>query len=717
MAAGNGIWGIEVGQCSMKAIKLREVEGGKVELVAFDLIEHPKLLSQPDADPDEIIRAAVEKFISRNDWQKDQFVIGVPGQQTFARFCKLPPVEQKKIPDIVKFEASQQIPFEMSDVVWDYEVFQEKDSPDVEVGIFAMRKDLIKRYLEQFAALGVAPIAIQTIPSALYNMCRFDEQGAGDDGATVVVDVGALNTDLIIAHKSTAWTRNIPLGGNTFTEALVKAFKLSFAKAEQLKRTAAESKHARQIFQAMRPVFADLVAEIQRSLGFYSSTHREVELKGVLVCGNAFRLTGLEKYLETNLTIGAKVSQLGAFRKLVQTANSNAPQFADNILSFGPAYGLAVQGLGLAPISANLLPPELARIAMWKRKQWHFVGAAACLAVAALMPWMRISLDSAALGSESARTAQNETRRIVAEAQDMNTKFSEAQGGTAGQEENKKKLLKLQEDRTLVARLYNIVLEALPTPDPIFLQIHSPEEFKEKVLKPNPAYKRTNRKEVLIDALRVKYVPNIDAYEPPADMGSISSGMGASPGMPAAGVFGLEGGGGPRGARNPAYAETPSAPTGEGESGDSAATGGFYVQFSARILYGETQAPVVAFLTDQLLPRIRQLAKTEAVGWYIPDTDEKNTEMTGEKRNLRFTSPVPVVPPTETGGAGRFMPSAVMPPPGTPNAAEPVVVRDPDPLTGEERATDWRVTIGFKVKMGNPPAAAPADANGQPANP
>jgi len=61
-------------------IKKRAAEEGKVELLAFDLIEHPKILSQPDADPDELIHAALEKFVSRNDWQGDTFVIGVPGE-------------------------------------------------------------------------------------------------------------------------------------------------------------------------------------------------------------------------------------------------------------------------------------------------------------------------------------------------------------------------------------------------------------------------------------------------------------------------------------------------------------------------------------------------------------------------------------------------------------------------------------------------------------
>ena len=150
MATGNAVWGIDVGQCGIKAIKLRSAEDGKVEVVAFDMIEHGKILSQPDANADEIIHAALEKFTSRNEWQGDQFVVGVPGQQTFARFCKMPPVDQKKIPDLVRFEASQQIPFDLDDVVWDYQTFTAEDSPDLEVGIFAMRKDLIRKHLDYF---------------------------------------------------------------------------------------------------------------------------------------------------------------------------------------------------------------------------------------------------------------------------------------------------------------------------------------------------------------------------------------------------------------------------------------------------------------------------------------------------------------------------------------------------------------------------------------
>src|SRR5207244_2043544 len=112
-----GVWGIDVGQSALKALRM-EVIDGVPTATAFDYVEHPKILSQPDADPDQLTREALEKFLSRNSLKGDLVAISVPGQSGLARFVKLPPVEEKKIIDIVRFEAKQQIPFPLDEVVW-----------------------------------------------------------------------------------------------------------------------------------------------------------------------------------------------------------------------------------------------------------------------------------------------------------------------------------------------------------------------------------------------------------------------------------------------------------------------------------------------------------------------------------------------------------------------------------------------------------------------
>jgi type IV pilus assembly protein PilM len=131
--------------------------------------------------------------------------------------------------------------------------------------------------------------AVQMNPLAVYNAMYYDSR---IKGTTMIIDVGAENTDLIIAEGETIWLRSISIGGNNFTEALTKAFKVNFVKAEDLKRNASTSKYGRQIMQAMRPIFSDLVSEIQRSIGFYSSVHKESRISKVIAIGSTFRCRG-----------------------------------------------------------------------------------------------------------------------------------------------------------------------------------------------------------------------------------------------------------------------------------------------------------------------------------------------------------------------------------------------------------------------------------------
>jgi type IV pilus assembly protein PilM len=712
MASGNAVWGIDIGQCALKAIKLRPAEGGKVEAVAFDVIEHAKILSQPDADRDELISSALEKFASRNEWQGDRFVVGVPGQQTFARFCKMPPIDlkkdAKKIHDLVRYEASQQIPFDIDDVVWDYQLFTSEGSPDIEVGIFAIRKDLIRKHLGYFGAVSIAPMGVQTIPAALYNFCQFDGQAAGAGGATILVDVGAQNTDLIIAEPNSAWTRNIPLGGNSFTEALVRAFKLSFAKAESLKRSAATSKYARQIFQAMRPIFADLVAEIQRSIGFYSSTHRDVELKKVVALGNAFRLPGLQKYLETNLNMA--VAKLEKFNQLVPTATINAPQFTENVLSFAAAYGLALQGLELGHIRASLLPAELARIAVWQKKRPYFIATAASLLIAAGVPWIANGLDNQALASEQASQSRTKVDQVMKEATRFRDEYKKAESDTGQRDADIKNLLKLQEHKLVLPRLIALVNGTLPPVNPPELaQVTSSEELK-KLIESDPVkYARTERGQFIIESFKVEYVTDLDK----ADINTATPGQGAAQAGrggggggdagPAPSMRAFPGGKGPSGGgmlgRGPMGGGPPApTPSGAGSKGPAAPPpgAGFVVRVDGRLLYSKDQAMAVAWLAS-LRERLRELAQVTGLGFHIPDDDPKD-------RTKQSISAPSAVKYYQTGALpGGLQPQESAQPGGA--AKGPVLYQDP--VTGEDMATDWKVKLAFKVKLGEKGAAAP----------
>jgi len=377
MGRKHDCWGIEVGADAIKAIRLVR-HGSEVELADHDLLPFKHILTTPDINVNEAIQVNLDLFMQRHDVRKSQVWISVPGHTAFARFATLPPVEPKKIPDIVRYEAVQQIPFPIDQVEWDYQTFLQEDSPDVKVGIFAMGRERLESYLNNYRAVGLNIDGVTLSPIAMLNAMMYD---LGQSGAeeTLLVDVGASSTDVVIASGGSVWLRTLPIGGNDFTEALVKAFKLSFPKAEKLKREAATSKYARQIFQAMRPVFADLVQEMQRSLGYYQSIDRDAQLNKIIGVGSTFRLPGLQKFLKQQLRMD--VQRLDKLQRL-EPDDKRASEFADQTLNMATAYGLALQGLGLAYVSPNLLPAYVIRRRLWRAKQPWFAAAAALVVVA-----------------------------------------------------------------------------------------------------------------------------------------------------------------------------------------------------------------------------------------------------------------------------------------------------------------------------------------------
>jgi len=372
MAKTNAVWGIDLGQCALKALRCTlDSDGQTIVADKYDYIEYPKILGQPEADPEELIHEALVEFLSRNKVAGDKVAISVSGQAGLSRFFKPPPVEPSKLPEIVKYEVKQQIPFPIEDVIWDWQQLGgsvvEGRTQDAEVGLFAMKRDAVFRALKPFDDAEIDVDIVQLSPLSIFNVVTHDIIDQLPDPedidpenppeSKVVMSIGTDTTDLIVTNGLRLWMRNIPIGGNHFTRHLSRELKLTQAKAEHLKRNARQSENPKAVFKAMRPVFNDLVNEVQRSLQFFLRNEKTASISEIVMLGNAAKLPGLRQYLNKQLEMDvAKVSE---FSKLKGSDVVAQPSFSSNVLSFATCYGLCLQGLKQGAIKTNLLPREI----------------------------------------------------------------------------------------------------------------------------------------------------------------------------------------------------------------------------------------------------------------------------------------------------------------------------------------------------------------------
>ena len=720
MATTRSAWGIDIGNRALKAVKLVR-EGDRLRVDDVEVIEHEQILSSAGDNKESLIQSALASFAQRHSTKGSIVGISVSGQSSFARFIKLPPVEPKKIPEIVKFEAIQQIPFPLEDVEWGYQLFQDPESPDVEVGIFAMRKELVNAHIKQFTDMEMNVQVVQMGPLAVYNGMQYDQRL--NDGTTMIIDCGAENTDLIIADGETVWLRTISIGGNNFTESLTKSFKLNFTKAEELKRNAATSKYQRQIFQAMRPVFADLVSEIQRSIGFYGTVHRDSRIKRIIALGSTFRLPTLQKYIQQNLQVD--VDRIDGFSGGAPADGRLGAMLNENVVSLGTAYGLAVQAMGDSKITSSLLPEPIRKAKIWKEKQPWFGLAAACFVLGTVGVGAKWYLDKQMFESKESIRGNIDNTIKLANAADASWGKTQDDGAT-----DRKRIRDVYEMRAgwdVWPKLIADLSSAVPA-QPVI----------EDATKAPP---RAQREQIIIDSIIHEYRPTmadiLAANENdfknmvpgvPGQMDASRSPVEVAPAVSRPML--------PRGRRMQA-APPPPDPTPAPEVAVAPVAGtesarGFLITLRCTTPNAGRSTYIHQTLVKKLLEFTAADAYAKKKPYYIAkatviaETKVKDDAGRtaggggggGGNANPTFAAPAGGVPFNRLGGRGRrYTPAspvaapiapltgAAQPDPATP--AGPVALF-PDPQTGEEMADDFSLTVRIAVIL-DPPAPPAVD--------
>ena len=477
MAENRAVWGIDIGQAGLKAVRLKyAAQAEQVLAVAYDYIPHPKILSQPDAIPRELIKQALETFLSRNDVTGDLVAISLPGHSALARFIQLPPVESSKVADVVKYEARQQIPFALEDVIWDFQTLgggieESGFMLGAEVGLFAMKTEQVYEALRPFTEAKVEVEVVQIAPLALYNFYCYDTLGirpttedefVAPEEHTIMLDMGTDNTTLVVSNGEKIWIRNVPVGGNHFTRALTKEMKLTFAKAEHLKCNATKSPDPRAVFQALRPVFNDYVSEIQRSIGYFSSVNRDAKISKIIGVGNGFKLAGLQKFLQQNLQYD--VERVETFDAVVGDTVLNAPVFQENIMTFAVPYGLALQALKLTKLRTTLLPKEIAVARKIRRKKPWAVATAATVLCGLATSVAGYANAAAKVNKERFGEVESAADSFKSALGSGQSAYESARGTHDGLVEKGTHLVSYLDKRELWAELYRGLNEALPRP-------------------------------------------------------------------------------------------------------------------------------------------------------------------------------------------------------------------------------------------------------------
>ena len=317
----------------------------------------------------------------------------VPGQSVFARFVKLPAVEEEKIERIIAFEAQQNVPFPIDEVVWDYQLVGGGAEEQIQVVLVAIKSDLLDEMNGAVEETGLRTSVVDVAPMALYNAFRYNYSDLKD--CSLLVDIGARTTNLLFIEPAKVFSRSVPIGGGSITSAIAREFDEPFAAAELRKKrdgfvslggayAEASDPDVARVSKIVRSTMTRLHAELMRSISHYRAQQQGAAPERVYLCGASASTPYMREFFQEKLQV--PIEFFNPLRNVSVAESGRVREISQSAHLLGELVGLALRATTTCPMELNLRPAAVVRRQELEKRRPYFMVAAACF-ILALLGW------------------------------------------------------------------------------------------------------------------------------------------------------------------------------------------------------------------------------------------------------------------------------------------------------------------------------------------
>lgn len=382
MAAPKRILAIDFGNSSLKVgcFQVDAVNG--LSLLSYRVHD---LGIDPSQEEERLgaIQAALSETIHAMGGKDLPVLCSLSGQYAFIRFVKLPPVSADQLDQMIGFEAQQNVPFPIDEVVWDYQLIKAGgDSAEISALLVAVKDDLVEANLSSLREMGIDIVNVDVAPVTLINAFLYNYSMPSD--CTLLVDIGARSTNLIFFENGQIFARVVPIGGHMITQSISNEFQEPYKAAEIMKKGKGfvglggayqdpDDVAAARISKLARSTFSRLHAEINRSISFYRNQQGGSAPARILLAGGAASMSYSDLFFKDKFNI--EVDYFNPLSRVAVGQEVDRGVLAQEAFGLGEIVGLALRKAGECPAEINLRPASV-REATQKKSQMPVLIAA-----------------------------------------------------------------------------------------------------------------------------------------------------------------------------------------------------------------------------------------------------------------------------------------------------------------------------------------------------
>ncbi|HMO64272.1 MAG TPA: pilus assembly protein PilM [Verrucomicrobiota bacterium] len=353
---------IDFGAGTLKIAEFEINEAGALTLRQFGQ-QALGLEGAQESARERVVTKALQDLLAARGFTARQANVCAPGFQVFSKFVKLPPVDTAKVTQIIQYEAQQNVPFPLADVVWDYQILGTAPGGELDVLLVAIKTDLVEGLFRVAEARGLRLNVVDASPAALCNAFRFNY---GDlEGCSMLLDIGAKTSNVLFFEKGKVFARSISIGANTITQDFATETKTRFAEAEAFKiehgfvslggayeepddpKQAAVAKVARQVMTRLH-------IQLNQTVQFYRGQQGGGAPQRLFLSGGASIMPYASQFFGEKLNV--PVEYFNPLRNIQLGPEVNVDELTTVAHAYGEVVGVALRNLAQCPVELNLMP-------------------------------------------------------------------------------------------------------------------------------------------------------------------------------------------------------------------------------------------------------------------------------------------------------------------------------------------------------------------------
>lgn len=337
--------GLDIGSSSVKAIELSKSKKGYVvsgfaeESLNSDSVVDGAILDAP------AVSQALNRVLTAGKFKSKNIATGVSGHSVIVKRVTINAATNEEVANAIQLDAEQYIPFSLSEVNLDYHVVGPSETDDLgtDVVLVVAKKDKVQNNTNVIGLAGRVPEVVDIDAFALQN--AFEANYDLPLGTTVaLLNIGASLMNInIIKDGLPLFIRDVPVGGNQYTDILQKELQISFQEAEDLKTGKTGGPEVDLVQPLMESITDMLILEIQKTFDFFRETYPVESISRVYLSGGTSRVPGLAERIET--TFGYPTELFNPFKNITLGPKVDAAKLNYSAPSLAIAVGLALRGV------------------------------------------------------------------------------------------------------------------------------------------------------------------------------------------------------------------------------------------------------------------------------------------------------------------------------------------------------------------------------------